>query len=262
MSETLDVVRFENMRGISRLAHGIFGRAGGCSPAPWDALNVGSEVGDEPARVLRNYARICAELDIKQGDLTTVRQVHGNCMQRVGEADRGRLVGSLDGLITDTPGVALSLRFADCTPIMVYDPAHHALGVAHAGWRGTVSKIAVALVEAMVEAFNSRPAELLAGIGPSIGPCCYEVGSEVIMAAQAAFERDVERRDGWPLLFSNGSATYLDLWAANRVLLESAGVTQVETTRLCTACHRDRFFSHRGDKGRTGRFAMVAVLRP
>jgi YfiH family protein len=158
--------------------------------------------------------------------------------------------------------VALSLRFADCTPIIVYDPAHHALGVAHAGWRGTVSKIAVALVEAMSDAFGSEPAALIAGIGPSIGPCCYEVGEEVIAAARTAFEREVERRDGWPLLFSDGAATYLDLWSANRVLLEWTGVRQIETARLCTACHRQRFFSHRAEAGKTGRFAMVAALRP
>jgi len=261
MSDGLDVFTFDSLARQAGLVHGIFGRAGGSSPPPWDSLNVGADVGDDAGNVQQNYERICAALAIRRGDLVTARQVHSAQVVRVTAADRGRIVGQLDGLITNEAGVALSMRFADCVPIIAYDPEHHALGAAHAGWRGTIGKIATRLVEAMGEAFGSRPERLLAGIGPSIGPCCYEVGPDVIEAARAAFESEVERKDGWPLIFYNGSALHLDLWAANRVLLENAGVGQVETARLCTACHRERFFSHRGDGGKTGRFAMVAALR-
>lgn len=261
MGDNLDIFKFDSLARQTGLVHGIFGRAGGSSPRPWDSLNVGAEVGDDAGNVRENYERICAALGVRRGDLATARQVHSDRVARVTGADRGSNVGQLDGLITNEVGVALSLRFADCVPIIAYDPEHHALGVAHAGWRGTVSKIATRLVQAMGEAFGSRPERLIAGIGPSIGPCCYEVGSEVVEAARSAFEPEVERQDGWPLIFHNGSAQHLDLWAANKVLLENAGVDQVETARVCTACHRERFFSHRADGGKTGRFAMIAALR-
>jgi hypothetical protein len=258
----LDIYQFKHLSAQPGLIHGIFGRAGGCSPPPWDSLNVGADTGDAPERIQRNYERICAALGVRCEDIVTVRQVHSGQVQRVGAGDRGSVVGQLDGLITDEPDVVLSLRFADCVPLIVYDPQRGALGVAHAGWRGTLAKMAAQLVAAMQAAFGSRPADLLAGIGPSIGPCCYQVGPEVAAAASAAFAAETEREDGWPLVFAVDGARYLDLWAANRLQLELAGVEQIETARLCTACHRQRFFSHRGDGGQTGRFAMLAALRP
>jgi polyphenol oxidase len=252
----LDHFQFELFQDRPGLRYAIFGRAGGVSGAPFASLNVGSGLGDAPENVARNHARICESLGVRREELVTVHQVHSNRAMRVGAGDRGQHMGDLDGLLTDEPGVPLIMRFADCAPLLAYDPARHALGVAHAGWRGTLSKMGQQLVAAMVEQFGSRPADLLVGIGPSIGPCCYEVGDEVVEATRAAFGSDADAL----LARTNGQRMHLDLWAANRLQLEQAGVAQIETAGICTACHRERFFSHRGDGGRTGRFPMLAVL--
>jgi YfiH family protein len=161
-----------------------------------------------------------------------------------------------DALVTDVPGVFLMLRFADCVPVLFHDPVRQAVGLAHAGWRGTVSHIARATVEKMVDAFGCSPADIRAGIGPSIGPCCYEVGPEVVSAAQKAFPDA-------PFVLQRGSGErwHFDLWAANHHQLAAAGVTEIELSGLCTACRTDEWFSHRAEGGRTGRLAAVIGLR-
>ena len=172
----------------------------------------------------------------------------------------------------------LTQRYGDCTPILVYDPVRHAVGLAHAGWRGTVAGMASALVQAMVESYASDPATLVAVVGPAIGPCCYEVGPEVVDAVRLAFpeaalvlatppSRDdavvfaAQVSKGQPK--SNGAASrpHFDLWEANRLQLAQAGVKQIEVAGVCTSCRRDLYFSHRGDHGRTGRFGAVVMLR-
>jgi YfiH family protein len=149
----------------------------------------------------------------------------------------------------------LLLRFADCQPILLYDPEIHALGLIHAGWRGVAQGIARRAVEAMQAAFGSQPEALLAGLGPAIGPCCYTVGQNVASAMGYALpnwdQAMSQQEDGW----------HLDLSAANAQQLTAAGVGQIEQADLCTACHSDLFFSHRAGNGRTGRFAAVAFLK-
>ena len=257
----LDMFQFDLLRNQPGLLHAIFGRTGGVSRPPFASLNVGADVGDEPESIRQNYRLICEALGLRQEDLVTVRQVHSNRVARVTANDRGRIVGQLDGMVTDAPHLPLMLRFADCVPIIIYDPKRAVLGVAHAGWRGTVHRIAEQLVRTMREGYGCHPADLLAGIGPSIGACCYPVGPEVIRAALDAFGAGARDSQGHALLVSRDGMIQLDLWAANRLLLERAGVEQIETAGLCTCCHRERFFSHRGDGGRTGRFPMVAMLR-
>jgi hypothetical protein len=172
--------------------------------------------------------------------------------------------------------VPLTQRYADCTPILVYDPVRHAVGLAHAGWRGTIAGMAGALVSAMAERYGSDPADLAAVVGPAIGPCCYEVGEEVVDAVRSSFAEpdrflhapsdvaaaDPPRTGAHGRGSSNGQSSHLhfDLWEANRLQLAEAGVSQIELARLCTRCRRDLFFSHRGDHGRTGRFGAVVML--
>ena len=160
-----------------------------------------------------------------------------------------------DIILTGNPPVTLYMRFADCVPVMLYDPVRAAIGMAHAGWLGTVRGAARVAVEAMQREFGSRPADILAAIGPSIGPDHYEVGADVLERVAAAFgdqaNRLVEHRDG---------RSYLDLWAANRLQLEQAGVSNIEVAGLCTACHTEDWFSHRAEKGRTGRFGALMAL--
>ncbi|MGQ9518084.1 MAG: peptidoglycan editing factor PgeF [Anaerolineae bacterium] len=254
---TVDIFRFAILQDMPELVHGIFGRQGGVSPEPYDTLNVGADVADDPANVRRNLEIVCEALDLAPAALVTVRQVHSNRVMRVGKRHRGQKVGELDGLITDEAGVPLILRFADCVPILAYDPRRGVLGAAHAGWRGTIAGMARSLVLAMVDEFGCRPEDIRAGIGPSIGPCCYQVGEDVVQMVHQAFGKAEAGR-----LFRhvNGRA-HFDLWQANRRQLAELGVEQIEVAGVCTACSFHRFFSHRASGGLTGRFPMVAMLR-
>jgi YfiH family protein len=248
---------FPSLDHFPDLRHAVLTRLAGVSPAPWDSLNLGWTVGDDHANVEANYQRWTRALGVERGHLTTTWQVHGNRIMRVGASDRGRSVGKADGLITNMPGVPLVQRYADCTPILLYDPVQHAAGIAHAGWQGVVARVAESAVRAMQAAFDSNPAELVTAVGPAIGPCCYEVGPEVV-AAISTSQREPDH------LFSpspnGGGKAYLDLWEANAQQLRDAGVRQIEVAGLCTACHNDIFFSHRGDKGHSGRFAAFIML--
>lgn len=247
---------FEALADQPRLFHGIFTRLGGVSSAQWATLNVGHTVGDEDGTVEENHHRICRTLGIARQDIATGHQVHGTRAVRVGHEDRGQVRPQTDILITNTPGVALMQRYADCLPVLLYDPVHCAIGLAHAGWQGTLAGVARKAVEAMQAAFGSRPADLIAGLGPGIGPCCYQVGPEVAEAAQTAIP-------GWPsvLLRQRDDSWHLDLWEANRRLLVQAGVGRIEVSGLCTACRTDEFYSHRAEQGRTGRFGVLIGFR-
>jgi YfiH family protein len=242
---------------VEGLGHAVFTRLGGVSQGPFAWLNVGNTVGDDEAAVAENHARVYARLGLNPDRVATPRQVHGNRVAKVTDGDAGRVLPNTDGLVTDTPGIALMLRFADCQPILLYDRAHHALGLVHAGWRGVAQGIARRAVETMQEAFGTRPQDLVAGLGPAIGPCCYTVGQNVAAAMSYALP------DWSQALTLQGEDTWrLDLSAANAQQLAAAGVRRIEQSHLCTACRRDEFYSHRGDNGRTGRFAVVAFLEP
>ncbi len=245
--------QFETLQGLIR--HGVFTRLGGVSAPPFATLNTGHTVGDAPAAVAENLRRICRALDVEAASVATGYQVHGVSVALIGRQDCGRVRPAADILLTDQAGIPLMQRFADCVPLVLYDPARHVLGLAHAGWRGSVQGVAREAVRAMREAFGSCPADVVAGVGPSIGPCCYEVGPEVAAQVRAGFAEG----ERW-LLPQAGGVLHLDLWAANRDQLLAAGVAQVEVAGLCTACRSGEFFSHRAEKGRTGRFGVLAVM--
>jgi YfiH family protein len=252
-AEGLFTYQFESL-GFDALVHAVFTRQGGVSREPFDTLNVGRRVGDDETAVAVNHGRIYAHLDLSAECIATPGQVHSNRVAVVTAEDAGQLIPSTDGLVTDTPGVALLLRFADCQPILLYDPSNHALGLIHAGWRGVAQAIARRAVEAMQEAFGTRPQDLVAGLGPAIGRCCYVVGDNVAAAMGYALPN-------WSQAMSlEGDRWRLDLSAANAQQLATAGVRSIEQAHLCTACNNHEFFSHRADNGRTGRFATVAYL--
>ena len=248
--------------------HGLSCRRGGVSEAPWASLDLGLHVGDDPTAVIANRRRYLAALGLVASQLVTPEQVHGEAIARVGsrEAGRGALsyadsIAQTDALITDEPGLPLLLCFADCTPILFLDPVHRAVGIAHGGWKGTVRRIAAKTVLRMQQEFGTRPEELLAAIGPSIGPCCYEVGPEVERQFKEAFPGHEAKLFSHP---DEEGGTHLSLWAANRLQLEEAGVLpeHIDEARTCTACHHEDFFSYRADGGRTGRLGAVIALRP
>jgi YfiH family protein len=248
---------FAELDAFPQLAHAVFTRHGGVSPAPWNSLNLGWMVGDEAARVEENYHRVANALGVRRQDLTTTWQVHGNKIMVADVHHRGTSLGKADGIITNTPGIPLLQRFADCTPILLYDPVQQAVGIAHAGWQGVVARTAEAAVQAMQRHFGSQPAHMVAAVGPAIGPCCYEVGPEVIAAIrQSQHHPETLLRPG-----DRDGHAYLDMWQANARQLHEAGVGTVAVAELCTACNTHRFFSHRGDHGQSGRFGAIIMLR-
>ncbi|MBO8142750.1 MAG: peptidoglycan editing factor PgeF [Firmicutes bacterium] len=242
------------------IRHGFTDRRGGVSLSPYDSLNLGFHVGDDPARVRENRRRACEALGVSPGSLVVAQQVHGARVAVVTREDAGRgaeepagAVPGADALITADAGPVLAGLYADCVPVLLFDPKTPAAGLVHAGWRGTAQVIAARAVEAMREAFGTRPEDCLAAIGPSIGPCCYEVGSEVADRFGPSARRYFMRKGGrW----------HLDLWQANREALEAAGLpaAAIWTAQVCTCCRSDLFFSHRGSGGRTGRMAALIGL--
>jgi YfiH family protein len=245
-----------NLLEGGQITHAIFTRHGGVSRSPWRSLNVGGTVGDEPDRVRENRQRSFEALNLNPSSIYDAWQVHG---RQVVFAEKPRKPDEpyqqADILLTNRPGVTLFMRFADCVPIMLYDPRQGVVGVVHAGWRGTVKRAPAAAVEAMQVHYQCRPADILAGIGPSIGGHHYPVGAEVVQQVQVAFETQAAE-----FLSQRNGQVNLDLWGANRSVLEDCGVEQIELSGLCTACDVSEWYSHRAEHGKTGRFGALIAL--
>lgn len=246
---------FESLRGRSGVAHGIFTRHGGVSPTPWHSLNLSTATGDSAANAEENTRRVCGTFGLSAAEAVTSRQVHGSRVAAVTAGQRGQRVGDYDGLISDVPGTVLMQRHADCPPILLFDPRRRAIGIAHAGWRGTLANICAETVRAMGDTYGSQPSDLIAAVGPAIGVCCYHVGEDV---QQAFAERHEDARQ-WLVRRPNGKV-HLDLWQANRTMLFNAGVRQIEVAGICTACHVDDFYSARRENRRNGCFASAIML--
>ena len=239
------------------LIHGVFTRHGGVSPQPWSSLNLGGTVGDEQDRVVENRRRMFACVGRPVESLYDAWQVHSD---RVLVVDKPRPLDQehikADALITDKSHVTLLMRFADCVPVFFYDPVRIVAGIAHAGWMGTVKKIGLKTVQAMQSHFGCNPRDILAGIGPSIGPDEYEVGSDVINAVKRAFPGN----DSKLLLNKRNGSVHLDLWKANQLTLAEAGVIHIEIAGISTAGNIQDWYSHRAENGKTGRLgALIAI---
>lgn len=258
----LPVYRFGQLNRDPALVHAVFTRQGGVSAAPYESLNLGHSVGDDSSAVEVNHDRVYQAMGTTRSQTVTCHLTHSADVLHVTNADRGRVVGQGDAMITADVGLFLCMRFADCAPILLHDPVRRAVGLAHAGWRGTVNNIAKSVVQAMVDKLGCSPQNITAAIGPAIGPCCYQVGKDVIKAVEAAFPQGyVSHTDTQLLSRRNERHAYFDLWEANRQQLKTAGLGQTVVSRLCTACHTEHFFSHRAEKGKTGRFGVVIGFR-
>jgi YfiH family protein len=259
--QTVDGIRyltFDLFR--EQVIHAVFTRRGGLSPAPWASLNFGGTVGDEKTRVRENRFRAFRALGRDPRSMFDVWQVHSADVV-VATAPHATVPHELkaDGIITDNPAVTLFMRFADCTPILFFDPIQQALGIAHAGWLGTVRRAASATVAAMQAAYGSNPETILAAIGPAIGPDHYEVGPDVVEKVNHAYGEQAAS-----LFHHNGGPRpHFDLWAANRLDLEQAGLQpeNIAVAEICTACNTQDWYSHRQEKGKTGRFGALIALR-
>lgn len=248
-----------------QISHGFTTRRGGVSLAPYDQLNMALHVDDNIEHVRANRALVCQALEMNPEQLVAAVQVHGKRVEVIGSEHLGRgaldyhtAIPEADALITNVPGVPLSSYYADCVPILLYDPVKICVGLAHAGWRGTVQQIAGATVKKMAEVYGSNPEDMLAGIGPSIGPCCYQVDEPVRKALEDSFTY-------WSQLLKPTGYNHwlLDLWQTNRRVLEDAGLRPANITvaEICTACESELFFSYRAHQGKTGRMASLIMIR-
>ncbi|MBU4224233.1 MAG: peptidoglycan editing factor PgeF [Chloroflexi bacterium] len=262
--QSRDGVRYFSFDSFgSGVVQAVFTRQGGVSPKPWASLNVGGTVGDQAERVRENRRRAFTSLGLDAATLFDVWQVHGINVVIADAPHPPRSphlcaapTRQADAILSDKAEVSLFMRFADCVPILLYDPLRKVIGLAHAGWMGTVRGVVRAALEAMQARFGTQPADLQAAIGPSIGQDHYAVGPDVVTQVRQAFGEDASG-----LLATIDGGIHFDLWAANRLLLEQAGVRQVEVAGLCTACHLDDWYSHRAEKGRTGRFGALIALK-
>jgi hypothetical protein len=255
--------RFDSFPSNGRHDHAVLTRLGGHSPTPFRSLNLSESVADNKANVMENRALAYAIYRRTNNTLVHAHLVHGNDVAQVTALDFGQYVGPVDALITNQPGCGLTMNYADCTPILLYDPKKKAIGLGHSGWKGAVRDLPGAMVSAMEGAFGCAPGDLIAGIGPSIGPCCYQVGEEVIDAVQNVFDSSDEvilPEESRKVVLTGGSRAFFDIARANRLNLMRAGLDQIEVSRMCTACRNDLFFSHRAENGRTGRFGALLIL--
>jgi YfiH family protein len=274
----LKILRATNFSKFPWLVHGFSTRLGGLSRSyGGHALNLGFTQDDSKATVERNRAAFSRELTSGSWPLITLRQVHSDTIRYVDAPSKSQLVG--DGLITSTPGLLLAIQTADCLPIILVDSKNRAVGVFHAGWRGTLKRIIEKGVGEMRRRFGTRARDLKAAIGPGIHGCCYQVGKEVREQFESQFAyaaklfREIEEsdpvRDKYPMLFLTArppghselpKKIFLDLAEANRQQLLAVGVParSIEASPLCTSCNPELLFSYRAEKGRTGR--MMAVV--
>ncbi len=238
------------------IAQAVFTRRGGVSPAPWTSLNLGGSVGDNSAHVVENRTRVFNAMKRRADSIHDVWLVHGT---EIIYADAPRPLSEpsprADILFTDNPEVTLFMRFGDCVPILLHDPIKNVIGIAHAGWMGTLRGVVGAAVEGMKSHYGSDPKNIIAGIGPSIGADHYQVGADVIAQFAEKFPQEINQ-----ITQTRSDGVYLDLWKSNELQLKNAGVEQVQVSGVCTACNLDDWFSHRAEKGKTGRFGALMAL--
>lgn len=230
-------------------------RTGGVSPPPYDSLNLGFSSGDDPANVTANRSRVEEKFNVKLQSLAI--QVHGAdvlVLKSKSSVPVREPLPRADAIVSNAAGLSIPIFFADCLPIFVWDPVTKAGGLAHAGWRGTLLDMGPRAVGVMANEFGSKPENLLVAIGPSIGPCCFEVSEDVSEPFQAKYGKEI--------VSERGKQRFVDLWEANRksLLLKGVNGVNIELARECTSCLERKYFSYRRDKGKTGRMAGVVRI--
>lgn len=257
---------FQALEDLGLVVNGFSTRLGGVSKGRFATMNFSYSRKDDPEDVLENFTRIADALGVNRDQMVVSYQTHTVNVRRVFEQDAGKGVvkqrdyRDVDGLITNVSGITLVTFYADCVPLYLVDPVNRAIGLSHSGWRGTVKRMGRVTIDAMRDAFGTKPRDLVCCIGPSICMDCFEVGEEVVEEFKAAFAP----RD-WELLFHpNGrpGKYQLDLWKANEIIFREAGVPmeQIHTTNLCTMCNSDYLFSHRRvgeERGNLGAFLCL-----
>lgn len=257
---------YPSFEKIPDVVHGFSTREGGVSQGIFASMNLSFSRGDEEQAVMENYHRLADAVGFQVEDMVASDQTHTTNVRVVAEEDRGngivkrKTFHDVDGMITNVPGIVLCTYYADCVPLYFVDPIHHAVGLSHSGWRGTVGKIGKVTVQKMEQEFGTRPEQLLVAIGPSICQDCYEVSEDVIQQFQNAFsENDWEK-----LFYKKENGKYqLDLWKANRLVFQEAGIPaeNISMPGICTCCNPQFLFSHRASHGKRGNLAAFLGIR-
>lgn len=221
--------------------------------------NLALHTGEEPTIIIENRTRISEALGVELANWVTANQVHGTSIEYVtlthqgqGATNQDSAIANNDGLITDQAGIMLASFYADCVPLLFIEPKREIVAMAHAGWRGTAQQIGVKMLKYFDNKFGIKPSAIQVAIGPSIGPCCYQIGEEL------AEEFDQE------VVSSKGDSFYLDLWRANKKQLLSAGIIaeQLFMAGICTLCNQQEFFSYRHEQSQAGRMAALLYRKP
>lgn len=247
--------------------HGFSTRLGGVSRGIYTSMNLSFTRGDHAEHVLENYRRMAEALGFSLDKTVCAHQTHTANIRVVTAEDGGKGVvcerdfHDIDGLVTNVPGLTLVTSYADCVPLFFIDPVQKAVGLSHSGWKGTVGRIGAKTVEMMKQEYGSKAEDIYAGIGPSICQECYEVSEDVALQFQEAFEK---QKDDSTLLYYKGKGKYqLNLWRANEILLQEAGILpeHLSFPGICTCCNPEFLFSHRASKGKRGNLCGFLGIR-
>jgi len=257
--------QFENFHKFQNINHFVTTRDGGVSNGAYQSLNLGYGTEDLSLSVLENRHILAQKMGIPLDNFVMCNQVHGKTVKVVTKEDKSKgaffkdsALLATDGMITNIPDICLFVMGADCVPLLFFDPVQKVIGATHAGWRGTVQKIGIETVQLMVNTYNCSLDNIMVGIGPSIGNCCYNVGGEVIDEVLRTFGTT----DHF-INFNNETAeAHFDLWYANKYQLKEIGIKDenIEISGLCTKCNSHTFFSSRAGNGVTGRFGAGIML--
>lgn len=264
--DSLSIWSFQNLSRYGEICHFVSTRTGGVSVPPYRSLNLGLHVSDDSKKVLKNRKRLASAFRIPLNNFTIAKQIHSSNVKIISEQLRGngsvdhkKAINATDGMVTNVLNTLLMVLVADCVPILFFDPVKRVIGVAHAGWRGTIRLVAKNTVKVFQQKFDSSTTDIIVGIGPSIGPCCYEIGPEVVTQVEKIFHS----KEGYINNESPNGKAYFNLWKGNERQLIQAGIPEenIEVARVCTCCNSDLFFSERHQRGPTGRFGAGIMIK-
>lgn len=264
-SYQLPLLKYPLLEKTGVVEHCFTTRLGGVSEGIYSTLNFSFTRGDNPDAVLENYRRVAETFGKTVNDFVCTDQTHTTNVLQVGKEACGygvtkeRPYTDVDGLITNEPGVILSTFYADCVPLYFVDPVHKAIGLSHSGWRGTVGRMGLKTLEAMAEAYGTKPEDVYAAVGPSICQDCYEISEDVAEHFYQEFQGH-----GDEILIKKGNGKYqLDLWKTNEIVLLEAGIKKehLAVTNVCTCCNSEVLFSHRASHGKRGNLAAFLMLK-
>lgn len=264
-AENVPYLTFNSLSELNAVRHAFSTRLGGVSEGIFSSMNLAFNRGDNPEAVTENYRRLCDSAGLEFDSLVASAQDHNTFVRHVTAADRGvgitrpRDIASVDALVTDDPEVCLVTYYADCTPLFFVDPVKKAIGLAHAGWRGTVGRIGQKVARKMTADFGTNPEDLVCAVGPAISVCCYEVSEECAEQFYALDDLDTEK-----FIFPKENRKYMiDLLEANAQVLCAAGVERENITKsdLCTRCNSGLLWSHRATAGQRGTMCAFMTLK-